>query len=419
MVDMNIKKTNENAFAYILFFCANIMQIPLLSAFNISAKLMFVFLLGIFIIYYLMRKMNVKILRNDILWLILICLLLAFVKGIEANSLSIALSFYFCFFIFFTFSTVDYEKSINKFIDLSTSFFFVLGIGGIIGLAYAQNGGQPLFSIPNPDTRLNYFYLTTFTNARLGRFIRPSGIYDEPGALSFFICAIVVLRTLYKRNNLTSLLLLVIGCCTLSLTHILFTLIYLFYFLITNKNKRQNFLILLCLFVILSFFVIKFYDLIETLFLSRFERNSTTGKLAGDNRSGQIEACLKYMNLKTFFWGLDDSLYTNYEFFHKKYGTLAENILGPLTLRGILISFIYYLFLAILLFAGIFCKNKIMALEIFLLWFQRPYANLTGYVVYFYFFFAFYSNELKYSKKIKYILGLGSRNFSNNIPKKS
>ena len=112
------------------------------------------------------------------------------------------------------------------FLTLATAFMLVLLIGAIIGFALALNGAQPLFDIANSDGRPNYFYYTTFSNMRWGNVIRSSGLYDEPGAFSYMICAVSALRHLRGRDARVTWLMLGMGFVTLSLAHLVYVLLH-------------------------------------------------------------------------------------------------------------------------------------------------------------------------------------------------
>ncbi|HAZ3859399.1 TPA: O170 family O-antigen polymerase, partial [Escherichia coli] len=104
----------------------------------------------------------------------------------------------------------------------------------VIGFIYAAIGGSAIYTITNPNGREFYFYLTTFTVTNYSGFIRPSAFFDEPGALSFYICFVVMLREiLWPRKRALNFALLAFGIVTLSLAHIVFTILYVIYCLIT------------------------------------------------------------------------------------------------------------------------------------------------------------------------------------------
>lgn len=118
------------------------------------------------------------------------------------------------------------RDDINRFITLCTGFLLVMLILSWIGFLYVLHGGEALFSIINIDGRENLFYLTTFSNWRVLDSIRPSGVFDEPGTLSFLLCAIAALRRIYDRSNSGSLILLLLGLVTFSMTHIAFLALF-------------------------------------------------------------------------------------------------------------------------------------------------------------------------------------------------
>jgi hypothetical protein len=145
-------------------------------------------------------------------------------------------------------------------------------IGAYLGFVYALAGGAPIFSIKNPDNRTSWLYLTTFTNARIGRIIRPSGFFDEPGALSFFICITAMLRNINKRNSKITLLLLFTGFITLSLAHLVYVIFHLLSMSYKKKSQIKNLLIIFTAFMTFLFTT----NIGNTIFLNIFNRVKQT-----------------------------------------------------------------------------------------------------------------------------------------------
>ncbi|CAN1535266.1 hypothetical protein MCETALH18_01587 [Methylophilaceae bacterium] len=181
---------------------------------------------------------------------------------------------------------------ISDFFKHSSNFAFkftvTLLFGAWIGFFYTLMGGEPLICIDNPDGRLNCLYLTTFSNSDsidFWRLIRPSGIFDEAGALSFFAILMVCLNELYDGGKPRSFVLLSLGLVTLSLAHILCFLTYVTFFF----RKQMVFILLACVLFMGS--LVNSVSKDSLLYLNLFQRFTINedGRLNGDNRSNQID----------------------------------------------------------------------------------------------------------------------------------
>jgi hypothetical protein len=324
------------------------------------------------------------------------------ITGVYYQSISIALhnmAFLLILFFFFFFK----EKYIIPFINSSTIFICIVIVGAYIGFIYALSGGQPFFNFPNPDTRLNNLYLTTFAHKPyIGNFIRPNGIYDEAGALSFIICGICLSRVLYNKNDNTTFIILLLGLITFSLTHVLVVLCFFIHYILKYKKKKRTLYYILGFIALLAILIASFYDVFDELLFSRFEYNSSTGTLAGDNRSSLFKNALNFLDTKTFLWGLDESLFKGDRSIIKKTGGMGANPLEPLLSYGIFSAWHYYLFLVIIFLAGLINRKYFFIFSaICLLYFQRPYPNSLGYSFYFILFFscAFSTIKIELGKK--------------------
>ncbi len=276
------------------------------------------------------------------------------------------------------FYTLLNDSDIKNFTYLASVFIFIFEIGAVIGFVYAFIGGTPFFHIKNPDTRYNYFYLSTFSNAVLGKFIRPSGIYDEAGAFSFFICAICALRIHYKRNPIFTFIIMLLGLITFSLTHFLCFCLFCFpLFKKFNKKQRRIFFFIISLSLLIIFLC--FFDIFDKLLFSRLKFDSSTGTIKGNSRNGQIEGCIKSIKENGFLFG-------NYSLgsdqILRRYGVIGENPLSCLALNGLFNSFLYYVFM-IFTFTAFCCSFKFEYLIMLALFSQRPYQSQLGYSFFF------------------------------------
>lgn len=270
------------------------------------------------------------------------------------------------------------ERDIKKFVDVGSKLLLILEIGAIIGFIYALIGQKPLLIIRNPDTRENYLYLSTFSNAVLGKFIRPSGIYDEPGAFSFFICAICALRIHYKQNPLMTLVMLLMGFITVSLTHFLCFIVFCIP-IYKQLNKKQRKIAFVILSILIVFVFTIFYDFLNRFLFNRLQFDSTKGTFKGNSRNGQISGCIKSIKDNGLLFG--NYLLGSKEIL-RRYGVIGENPLSCIALNGLFNSILYYIFIISCFIA--FCLSlKIDYLILFILFLQRPYQSQLGYSFFF------------------------------------
>ena len=269
---------------------------------------------------------------------------------------------------------------------LLTSVAVVLITGSIIGFLYALAGLPPFAETLLKDGRPSYFFPLTLTNVYIANLIRPSGIFDEAGALSFFVCSIVTLREFYGLNRKTSLFLLAGGLVTLSIAHLLFCLFYLLHV----RNLR---LIVICT----AFILLLIYNGIGSnhtefnqLFYDRFILSSEG--IAGNNR---LEPFINAMDRITFsnaLWGIDPACMFDRDVCHQIYGYMGENPLSPMIFGGLFVSAVYYLGILYLMRRSLKGNNFFLLVGLLLLLLQRPYIATLGYSMLF-FLVALYAHQ--------------------------
>jgi hypothetical protein len=255
-------------------------------------------------------------------------------------------------------------------------------IFSVAGFVYAFLGYPPIFTIFNEDSRPNNFYLSTFSSTYSSGFIRPSGFFDEPGALSFFICMTVALRESLSLKRRTSWIILILGLVTTSMMHFIFMIIFLIKTQSSNLTLKIFFIGILKIMVVICIFSlieIPFISPIMNAFISKFQ--IVEGGLAGDNRSILFLNALEYLDLKVFFFGLDiDCMLNSDSCSLKGYMQYGENPLSLLVHWGILLALPYFIILIYLIIRFIASKDLVI-LGAFLLLLQRPYVMSYGYAV--------------------------------------
>lgn len=254
---------------------------------------------------------------------------------------------------------------------LMTVFLMVGVAGALIGEFYALAGGEPILSIDNIDGRENSLYLTTMSNFNVVGLIRPSFIYDEPGAFSFIVCATVALREVLGRGRHASFLLMIGGLVTLSLTHFLITLIYLIF----RIGPLKTIALVAALLIPLAPLAAHVEEL--NFLVNRFAFED--GKLEGDNRSNQIENFFAVVNPGMVLFG-NIECDARPEGICDEHGDITSSPVTP-TYRGGLVALIVQLSVHAGLIAAFFRRKRFRfsALALTLLLLQRPYFGFGGY----------------------------------------
>lgn len=150
----------------------------------------------------------------------------------------------------------------------------LIGININLGILQYNNGPEVVSFIKQP------FYIQYIEKrAALPRF---NGIFDEPGVIGT-ICGLMLICEKMKFNNIYNRILLIGGILSLSF----YFFIALFYgmFLFSKLSKKQvKSIVVLSLFVLISYHIPQIYDTIWY----RFEWDVDKGSFAGDNRQNQI-----------------------------------------------------------------------------------------------------------------------------------
>jgi hypothetical protein len=275
------------------------------------------------------------------------------------------------FILFAAYCIVDCRRLVES---LCTALSTWLGAGiflSIVGFLYAYFGGEPVLAIENPDGRDNLLYLTTMSGSPIGRIIRPSWVYDEPGAFSFLICSTVALRHVLKMGSRGSLLLMIGGLITLSLTHFLLTVIYL----ILHLGFLRTATLAALLVAGANFLVPELEDL--DFVSARFVVED--GRLAGDNRSEQIENFLAVAGIRTFFFG-NIECHARPDRSCDEHGDISSSPATPTYYGGLLLLLAQLATHAALLV--VFVRRRafrLPALFLTILLLQRPYFAGFGY----------------------------------------
>jgi hypothetical protein len=184
-------------------------------------------------------------------------------------------------------------------------FTIIMLVGAWIGSLYSLSGGGPTYCFANPDGRQNCLYLTTFSNSDASLtwgLIRPGGIFDEPGALSYFVTLVVCLNELCNGGRRRSIILFVLGLVTLSVAHVFCFAAYAAFAL-----RRRIAYVVLALAVVAGPMADELGEhfgegsLLGEGFFRRF--SISDGQLTGDNRSGQVSEFFSLVDYKMSRYG--------------------------------------------------------------------------------------------------------------------
>jgi hypothetical protein len=266
-----------------------------------------------------------------------------------------------------------------KFIEIASRLHYWVLLLAIIGFLYAFYGGEPLFSIPNEDGRINGFYLTTFSNTYLLGFIRPSGFYDEPGALSFYVCFLVALREIFHLDRKLSWKLMLFGFITSSLAHFIFFILFCVHSGVFRFKALIKFAPVVLVVVGLLYYIDSPFAILLDNFFSRFE--IIEGSITGDNRSALLVNAYSYLDRSSIFFGLNPSCILNApECMPGMYAKYGENPLTLMVHLGLTLAWVYYIALTYLLLKS---RHDIryIVFGVIILILQRPNILSYGYTI--------------------------------------
>lgn len=276
-------------------------------------------------------------------------------------------------------SRLDSEE-IAYFADIASKVLVVMLVGCVIGFLYVFFGGQALIEFPNEDGRMNGLYLTTLSNSKVLNILRPAGIFDEPGTLSFVLCMIAAIRHSLRMDKRTTWIMLSLGLITFSMAQAVYVLLHLAAELKTSTARALKYTIgFVAIGTTVIAFVPMIYAVLSNNLFQRFVLQD--GALVGDNRSSLFVSAVNHLNGRVFWWGLDADCITNRAAcIQKGYDAFGENPLAPLVLYGVFNSWPYYMLQAALLTFFLWRRN-LVAMGVFLVLLQRPNVMSYSYAI--------------------------------------
>lgn len=359
---------------YLLLIASIVTPSPFFLNYGPLAGNKYYLLILAFIIFYFGKKIKLKYNHILILSFFFLFQIFGILYWMELK-LFIFQIYFISAFIVASLLNINY---LDFFIKISSKFVLILLIGAFIGFFYTILGGTEFFSILNEDTRSNGFYLSTFSNSYVRGVIRPTGIYDEPGALSFVACIIAALRRIRGFSEKGTWTILILGFLTFSIAHLIYVVFHFIQDL--KKWKFKNILFLVSLFVLILFLIIQspygvFFD---EFFFARLK--IVDGQLVGDSRSQLIINSYNFLkDPMVILFGLDvDCIVRPAICQLKGYDQYGDNPLGPLVWGGITLTLPYYSICLYLLYKGIKHANFVI-IGCFLLLLQRVEVMSYGY----------------------------------------
>lgn len=247
-----------------------------------------------------------------------------------------------------------------------------------LGFAYYNAGGPALLAFNQYDGRVSELYLSTLSVTVDQGFMRPSALFDEPGALSFVTVTVACLRMLFGLPVGPTLALLVLGLVTGSFAHIVACALLLAQMLAApavwrHINARR---VGLSAVIVLPLLFLVY----EQLIAPRLVTNAA-GDIEGDTRTPLILRSLLLLDEASPTSGLENGLcYFDSVTCVSNYGIFMESPFGPYLALGVPASLPYYLFLALLLLMAVLrWRQAFIHLTIFAIFLQRPYVMSFGY----------------------------------------
>lgn len=243
-----------------------------------------------------------------------------------------------------------------------------------IGFIYSFFGGEAIASIQNPDGRQNFFFLTTFSISVSENYIRPSAIYDEPGAFSFFICALCTLREILKKNRNVTATILIGGVVTLSIAHVIYMVFHFGSYLL-NLKYRKSFSATLILVSMMSVILLApgASSLIHQQIFDRAVQYGT-GTQANPREAAMVNVYQEITPERLLLGFGERCVSRSAKCVDEMGGDYGENPLTPLVYGGVLLAWPYYLTILALIIHGLFVPRHIFVVGFALLLLQRPYA---------------------------------------------
>lgn len=273
------------------------------------------------------------------------------------------------------------SDELKRVVSIGSVVLLVFLIGAWISLLLALSGVPALGHIYSASERMLYVYPSTLTTVVVGNFIRPAGIYDEPGAFSFVVCAFAFLRHIMHMDRRVTWLLLLLGFVTFSLAHLIYVTIHL----IAERRVIAVWASLGAV-ICVAAFALSFtgvWEHFDARLAARLSVSANSERIvAGDNRSAKMVRAYKALSkggAEALVFGIDKSCVEGTLNCRRRYPDMGENPLSPAVHSGLLLTWPYYLFLLFAFVAGASQRPLWPLVGIGLLFLQRPSVMSMGY----------------------------------------
>jgi heme/copper-type cytochrome/quinol oxidase subunit 4 len=190
------------------------------------------------------------------------------------------------------------------------------------------------------------------------------------------ICLLVALREALSLDRQLSRKILLLGCVTFSVAHLIFLLVY---FLFIDKKSHSVFLVLAFAGLAITFFIFTdIVSLFREVFFNRF--TIVDGEFLGDNRSSLFFNALNYIDYNVFFFGLDNYCILRHSQCNiSVYEPYGDNPLSLLVHYGLTLSWAYYALLLYLIYRSF--RGNFMSFGVFFLLLLKPYLYSFGFTI--------------------------------------
>lgn len=275
-------------------------------------------------------------------------------------------------------AAIDVRKHTRS-LDLVSKLIAISIALGFLGFTYALLGGPDLFRVSNPDGRELLLFLSTFSNSNFpagaGYIIRPSFIFDEPGAYTFAIDTFLLLNFMvYKRIRRLDWFLIIGGLITFSVAHILVCC------LLVIAARKSKLLVIPAIAIVGADYLLFLASGVSQI-IDRF--TIVDGALAGDNRSELFQRAIQLV--VDHPTGTGTSCNWDIAACIDLYGAFGENPVFPAAYYGLTASAAYYFILLVVGGIGFFNLMRLnrrlvfISLAIIALFAQRPFLFNLGY----------------------------------------
>lgn len=236
---------------------------------------------------------------------------------------------------------LDNKKNNHIFLRIFVYWITIQAVLSAVGFFLCLFGLiQPVSTFEEMDGRVGYNFVFFTTNVYIGQFVRPSGFFDEPGALACWgVYAMVINRLIVKKKALEFILPICL-ITTLSLAFYIQAIIYFLYF---YRHHFKKLLLIIALAVGTLGFIIAQDEVLYEATIGRVTYDKSEGTFAGDNRAELRENAKKIFYLSPIIGVGAETLVTKFSDINSnEYTILASD--GILGLASTIIPYVFLFF---------------------------------------------------------------------------